>query len=144
MATKKRPGSAKRTVARQEAARRRSAPGKQFVGETADQSAKAKRDERKKVARMARAAARKAVPAEAARTVGRAKKASANAKRGAGSAGDRAARTVARAEAAFRAAEEDAALHGAEIEPLETPARPAADDPAAGTRDRPSLQLLPG
>ncbi|HEX9049910.1 MAG TPA: hypothetical protein VF841_05190, partial [Anaeromyxobacter sp.] len=72
MATRKRPGSARRTWARQEAARKRSASGKRFVGETAGQSAAARRDERKKAARMARAA-RAAKPAEAARTAGRAK-----------------------------------------------------------------------
>jgi hypothetical protein len=89
---------------------------------------------------MARSAARKASPGEAARTVERPKRASA--KRGPGSAGDRAARTVARAQAAFRAAEEDAARRGAEVEPAVPSERPGADDPAAQTRERPSLHLL--
>ena len=53
MASKKRPGSAKRTLAKQEAARKRGAPGKRFIDETADQSLQARRVERQKVERMA-------------------------------------------------------------------------------------------
>jgi hypothetical protein len=109
MATKKRPGSAKRTLAKQEAARKRGAPGKQFIGETAGQVAKAKRAERKKVARMARAAR----PAEAARTAG--PKRSSQARK----AARRPEPTMPENEAAFRAAEQDAAEHGAEVEPIE-------------------------
>src|SRR5512133_733346 len=141
MASRKRPDAAKRTVARQEAARKRSAPGKRFVGEAADQSAKARRDERKKVARMARAA-RKAKPAEAARTAGRTKKARPRTTGSRASAPPNPARAVAEAEAAFRAAEEDAALHGAEVEPVEAPELPVTDDPAAATHER-GLHLLP-
>jgi hypothetical protein len=134
MASRKRPGSAKRTVAKQEAARKRSAPGKRFVGETAEQSARARNEERKKVARMARAA-RKAKPAEAARTAGHAKKA----KRGGRTAGEPTAREA----AAFRAAEEDAALRGAEVEPIEPALMASADDAAAETREQATVHVLP-
>ncbi len=142
MASRKRPGAAKRTVAKQEAARKRSAPGKRFVGETADQSANARRDERKKVARMVRAA-RKAQPAEAARTAGRSKTARARTRGSRASAPSRRARDAADIEAALRAAEADAALHGAEVEPVEASELPATDDPAAATRERGALHLLP-
>lgn len=40
-------------MGQQEAAARRGAPGKRFIGETASQSARARRTEQKKVARMA-------------------------------------------------------------------------------------------
>jgi hypothetical protein len=53
MAAKDRPGSARDAMGQQEARTRRGAPGKRFVGEGADQSAKARRAERKKVERMA-------------------------------------------------------------------------------------------
>ncbi len=70
MATKKRPGSARRILAKQEAARKQPAPGKRFVGETAGESTKARRAQRAKVARTARsAAAREARPVAAARSV---------------------------------------------------------------------------
>ncbi len=142
MATRKRPGSAKRTVARQEAARKRSAPGKRFVGETAEQSENARRSERRKVARMAHAA-RAAKPAQAARTAGHAKKARGGANAARRSAEQRTPRKAAEAKAALRAAEEDAALHGAEVEPASSE-RAVADDPAAETRERGTLHLLPG
>lgn len=134
MASRKRPGAARRTPAKQETARKRSAPGKRFVGETAEQSARARSDERRKVARLARAA-RKAKPAEAARTAGHAKKA----KRGPGLAGE----SIARAAAAFRAAEEDAALRGAEVEPIEPSSTAVSDDPTAETRERETVHVLP-
>jgi hypothetical protein len=134
MASRKRPGSAKRTVAKQEAARKRSAPGKRFVGETAEQSARARAAERKKVARMARAS-RKAKPAEAARTAGHAKRA----KRGGRSAGEPTAPEA----AAFRAAEEDAALRGAEVEPLEPSHMPGPDHAAAETGEQATVHVLP-
>ncbi len=54
MAVKNRPGSAKETIAQQTAGFRRGAPGgKQFIGGTHDQSARARRDEVKRVERMA-------------------------------------------------------------------------------------------
>ncbi|HEY6101422.1 MAG TPA: translation initiation factor IF-2 [Anaeromyxobacter sp.] len=55
MATKKRPRSARETVARRQAEARRGAPGKRFIGERAEQGAAARRVELKKVARMAEA-----------------------------------------------------------------------------------------
>lgn len=112
MATKKRRGAAKGTYARQEAARKRGAAGKRFVGETAAQSAEARKQERKKVARMARAARRDVRPAEAAMTVGAT---------GAPRPAEQPAPESGEGEAAFRAAEADAALAGAEVEPLERP-----------------------
>src|SRR5512144_2744792 len=142
MATRKRPGAAKRTVAKQEAARKRSAPGKRFVGETADQSARARQDERKKVARMAHAA-RAAKRVEAARTAGHPKKARPHSKAGRAAAAPRTAREAFEAGSAFRAAEEDAALRGAEVEPLASSGRPGTEDLAAQA-ERPSLHLLPG
>ncbi len=137
MATRKRPGAAKRTVARQEADRKRSAPGKRFVGETAEQSEKARRAERKKVARMTRAA-RKAKPAEAARTAGRKRTSRPGSRpKRAAVAAKPAPRAAVEAEAALRAAEEDAALHGAEVEPAGAEGPPpliaeAANEPAVG------------
>jgi hypothetical protein len=53
MAVKNRPGSARATLGQQEASTRRGAPGRRFVGEGAEQSAKARREERKRVGRMA-------------------------------------------------------------------------------------------
>jgi hypothetical protein len=53
MAARNRPGSAKQALAQQAAGFRRGAPGKRYVGETSDQSARAKASERKRVARMA-------------------------------------------------------------------------------------------
>jgi hypothetical protein len=53
MAVKNRPGSARETMGQQEARTRRGAPGKRFVGQGAEQSAKARDDERRKVERMA-------------------------------------------------------------------------------------------
>lgn len=53
MAVKNRPGSARAAMGQQEARMRRGAPGKRFIGEGAEQSAKARRDERRKVERMA-------------------------------------------------------------------------------------------
>lgn len=51
---KNRPGSAKRAMGQQEAAFRRGAPGRQFIGDSAAaQSETAKRAERRKVGRMA-------------------------------------------------------------------------------------------
>ena len=51
---KNRPGSAKRAIGQQEAAFRRGAPGRQFIGDSgAAQSDAAKRAERRKVERMA-------------------------------------------------------------------------------------------
>lgn len=140
MATKRRRGSAKRTYAKQEAARRRGAPGKRFVGETAAQSEGDRRRERKKVARMARAA-REARPAEAAHTAG--------ARPSKGGAGGSAARRPpptppvesGQSEAAFRAAEERAAAAGAEVEPLERPlasvSRLAPRDEGSARTDEP-------
>jgi hypothetical protein len=60
---KNRPGSAKRAMGQQEAAFRRGAPGRQFIGDSAAvQSVTARRAERRKVERMAEidAATRKA------------------------------------------------------------------------------------
>ncbi|HET8539221.1 MAG TPA: hypothetical protein VFL83_05060 [Anaeromyxobacter sp.] len=141
MASKKRPGSAKRTVAKQEAARKRSAPGKRFVGETAEQSERARQGERKKVARMARAA-RKAKRAEAARTAGAKRRGRGGAKRarkGPAPAPERLPAAVPDAEATFRAAEQEAALAGAEVEPLGRPlatvtSLPAREDGDPGRR----------
>src|SRR5512138_2547932 len=53
MASKNRPGSAKRAMGVQEAQLRRGAPGKRFIGETSRQSARARQAEREKVERMA-------------------------------------------------------------------------------------------
>ena len=53
MAVKNRPGSAKRAMGVQEAQFRRGAPGKRFIGETAQQSARAREAERERVERMA-------------------------------------------------------------------------------------------
>ena len=53
MAVKNRPGSAKDTFSQQQAAFRRGAPGKRFVGDRAEQSAHAKEAVREKVERMA-------------------------------------------------------------------------------------------
>jgi len=55
MAVKKRPESAKATLGRQRAQTKRGAPGKRFIGETAGQSAAARRAELERVARMAEA-----------------------------------------------------------------------------------------
>jgi hypothetical protein len=142
MASKNRPGSAKRTVAKQEAARKRGAPGKQFVGETAAQSARAKQAQRKKVARMARAA-RSARPAEAARTAGPAPAAPKSRKakapprpRGAPApAPGLDTRKLAEAEAELRASEERAALAGAEVEPAEGPLASVSRLPTPEERD---------
>ncbi len=53
MAVKDRPGSAREAMGQQEARTRRGAPGKRFVGQAAEQSAKAREDERRKVERLA-------------------------------------------------------------------------------------------
>jgi hypothetical protein len=53
MAAKNRPGSAKDTFGQQQAAFRRDAPGKRFIGDRAKQSAHAKEAIREKVGRMA-------------------------------------------------------------------------------------------
>jgi hypothetical protein len=53
MAVKNRPGAARAALGQQEARTRRGAPGRRFVGEGAEQSAKARRDERERVGRMA-------------------------------------------------------------------------------------------
>jgi hypothetical protein len=53
MAVKNRPGSARRALGQQMAQSRRGAPGKRFIGETADQSASARLAQREKVGRMA-------------------------------------------------------------------------------------------
>jgi hypothetical protein len=49
---KNRPGSARDAMGQQQALSRRGAPGKRFIGETAEQSASARRAEREKVERM--------------------------------------------------------------------------------------------
>jgi hypothetical protein len=49
---KNRPGSARDALGQQLAQSRRGAPGKRFIGETAEQSASARRAEREKVERM--------------------------------------------------------------------------------------------
>jgi hypothetical protein len=105
MASRNRPGSAKRTVAKQEAARKRGA--------------------------------RKAKPAEAARTAGRRRHAATGGKAAKRSGGRAPARKAAEAEAevvALRASEADAALSGAEVEPL-LPVDGAAAEPAAEPKD---------
>lgn len=53
MAAKNRPGSAKETLRQQQAAFRRGAPGKKFIGDTAEQS---RRDHRAQVERVERMA----------------------------------------------------------------------------------------
>jgi hypothetical protein len=53
MAAKQRPGSAKDAMGQQQAAFRRGAPGKRFVGDRAEQSQEARRVQREKVERMA-------------------------------------------------------------------------------------------
>jgi hypothetical protein len=53
MAVKNRPGAAKRAMGQQEARFKRSAPGKRFIGEAAEQSERARSEVRKKVERMA-------------------------------------------------------------------------------------------
>jgi hypothetical protein len=53
MAVKNRPRSAREALARQQAERRRSAPGKRFIGERAGQSEAARLLERAKVGQMA-------------------------------------------------------------------------------------------
>jgi hypothetical protein len=57
MAVRNRPRAAKHAVRQQQARVRRGAPGKRFIGEAATQSAGARREERKKVERMAEVAA---------------------------------------------------------------------------------------
>ncbi len=132
MATKRRRGAAKQAIAKQEAARKRSAPGKRFVGETAGQSARAKRAQRKKVARMARGG-RAATRAEAARAAGPSHEAREGAPKGNGAwAG---AEQGGQTEAAFRAAQADAALSGAEVEPLDRPLASVSHLPSHEERD---------
>jgi hypothetical protein len=53
MAVKNRPGSAKETLRQQQAAFRRGAPGKKFIGDTAEQSRRDHRAEIERAARMA-------------------------------------------------------------------------------------------
>lgn len=52
MGAKNRPGSAKDSFAQQQAATRRGAPGKRFIGETAAQSQRARREQTEKVERL--------------------------------------------------------------------------------------------
>jgi hypothetical protein len=47
------PGSAKRAMGKQEASERRGAPGKRFIGDTAEQSRRARVAQRRTVERMA-------------------------------------------------------------------------------------------
>jgi hypothetical protein len=61
---KNRPGSAKSAMGRQEAADRRGAPGKRFIGEGAEQSRGARLAERQKVERMAEVDSAKRVAEE--------------------------------------------------------------------------------
>ena len=133
MATKRRRGSARRTYASQEAARKRGAPGKRFVGETAEQSADARERERKHVGRMA-GAVREAQPAEAARTAGSRRTERKDDASGPGPAGQPSPESG-QSEAAFRAAQEDAALAGAEVEPPEPPEPPLATVSRLPARD---------
>lgn len=53
MASKSRPGSAKDTLAQQQAAFRRNAPGKRFIGEAAEQSRRARKQQVEHVERLA-------------------------------------------------------------------------------------------
>ncbi len=120
MATKRRRGAAKRTYAKQEAVRKASAPGKRFVGETAAQSAHDKQRERNKVARMQRAS-RAARPAEAARTAGKKRASPRRTEVPTPPPEETTQPESGQSQAAFRTAEEDAALAGAEVEPLARP-----------------------
>jgi hypothetical protein len=61
---KNRPGSAKSAMGRQEADFRRGAPGKKFIGETAEQARGAVDAQRKKVHRMAEIASARKVAEE--------------------------------------------------------------------------------
>jgi hypothetical protein len=57
MASRDRPGSARRRIGRQRAETRRNAPGKRFIGERAEQSAAARRAELQRVRELAQAEA---------------------------------------------------------------------------------------
>lgn len=132
MATKRRRGAAKQAIAKQEAARKRTAPGKRFVGETAKQSARAKQAQRKKVARMARGALA-AKRAEAARTAGASHQPWEDSSKADG--GWPPSEQGGQPDASFRAAQEDAALSGAEVEPLEQPLASVSHLPSQRDRD---------